>query len=320
MKKTLRILFSVALLAFLATKIDWNELRETVTQADPGYLVATVAVLVIMKYYTSYRWLVLLRCGPAGANYLDLVKITFVSSFFSMFLPGGSNDMMRVIGQSRNSNDLAFSFSSVLLDRVLGVMALAATSLLGLALTKTQLDPTIPIWACSMIAIVIISYFASLNQTLRTLLERILGVKWLRKSKDKFIKLMNSLHAMQSRKDVMLWAVLLSFGLQFLRVIVIYFAALSLGIDLPFSIFVAFGPLIYFVQFLPISVGGFGTREATFIYLFGTVGVDRETAFTLSLLLYFTTLISGIPALWISHNAFRSRKYGAALSKSTTGS
>lgn len=304
MKRFLRVALSIGLLVFLASRIDLDTFWRIMLGAHPGWLLATVAVLVGMKFYAAYRWLVLLRCGDARAHFGDLVRIIFASGFYGMFLPGGGEDVIRAIGQGRRSDDLTLSVSSVLLDRMLGVTALAGLSLVGLALAGNRLELGIEIWALSILVTGVLFFIASTNARVRALLERIFGLGWLRKFRNKILGLVDSLHLIQSNTGTMAWAVLLSMGLQFLRVITVYLAALSFDVHLPFALFVAFGPLIYFVQLLPISVGGFGTREAIFIYLFGAVGVPSATSFAMSLLLYFAIVIAGLPGAWVGHRAF----------------
>ena len=82
-------------------------------------------------------------------------------------------------------------------------------------------------------------------------------------------------------------------------------AAWALGIDIALPHFLVFVPIILFVQLLPISVAGLGTREAAFVYFFGSVGVGAESAFALSLLFFAGTILSAVPGAFDIPEALR---------------
>ncbi len=55
------------------------------------------------------------------------------------------------------------------------------------------------------------------------------------------------------------------------------------------------GPIFYFILLIPISFGGIGVREASFIFLYGLFGVPTETA----LLISFFSMIGGLLSISI---------------------
>jgi uncharacterized membrane protein YbhN (UPF0104 family) len=61
---------------------------------------------------------------------------------------------------------------------------------------------------------------------------------------------------------------------------------LGLGADVGLAYYLVFVPLTSLVLILPISFAGLGVREGTYVYLFGQVGLAREVALSLSLLVY----------------------------------
>jgi glycosyltransferase 2 family protein len=65
---------------------------------------------------------------------------------------------------------------------------------------------------------------------------------------------------------------------------------LSIDVDLPLVTHVFVWTLMYLCFLLPVSIGGFGIREAAFIIIFGLFGVGREDALASS----FISLASGL--------------------------
>jgi hypothetical protein len=66
--------------------------------------------------------------------------------------------------------------------------------------------------------------------------------------------------------------------------------AYSISIPIPIAQLAVLVPVSFVVQMLPVSVNGFGVREATFSYYFVTLGLPVDSALALSLLGYATIL------------------------------
>jgi hypothetical protein len=71
--------------------------------------------------------------------------------------------------------------------------------------------------------------------------------------------------------------------------------ARGLNVDQPPGIFVLFTPIISFSLALPISIGGLGIREQTYLLLFGLLGVPNTSAMAMSLTNYaLSNLVVGL--------------------------
>jgi hypothetical protein len=73
-------------------------------------------------------------------------------------------------------------------------------------------------------------------------------------------------------------------------------AGRSLGLDPGWSFFIATVPLVYLVARLPVSLGGLGFLELSFVSLAGLLGVGWTDAFAITGLattLYLVALIPG---------------------------
>jgi uncharacterized membrane protein YbhN (UPF0104 family) len=85
----------------------------------------------------------------------------------------------------------------------------------------------------------------------------------------------------------------------------IYWLALGLGIQPPFAVTCLASSLAAIAAALPISFQGLGTREATFVFVFGAVGITATQSMTLSLsalaLFYLVSLpTGGVGVAWRS--------------------
>ena len=69
----------------------------------------------------------------------------------------------------------------------------------------------------------------------------------------------------------------------FLRVGSLACLAAGLGLGIPFMILFAVTPAALLMAMLPISLGGWGIRELTFVYFLGAAGVGAEAGLSLSI-------------------------------------
>ena len=65
-----------------------------------------------------------------------------------------------------------------------------------------------------------------------------------------------------------------------------FYISQAIGLSVPIHVFFSILPLVYLVTVLPVSIGGVGVREGTFVLLLAQFGVTPSDAVTLSFLEY----------------------------------
>jgi glycosyltransferase 2 family protein len=94
-----------------------------------------------------------------------------------------------------------------------------------------------------------------------------------------------------------------------LRVGVLAALATALGLGIPVSTLFALTPAALLVAMVPMSIGGWGVRELSFVYFLGTAGVSAEAALSLSvafgLLRIFLGALGGATWALLSEDHFR---------------
>ncbi|MDX1414361.1 MAG: hypothetical protein R3293_09220, partial [Candidatus Promineifilaceae bacterium] len=73
-----------------------------------------------------------------------------------------------------------------------------------------------------------------------------------------------------------------------------YSIAQALSVDVPFTLFPLFVPLIALINLLPIAFNGLGVREGVYLFLFVPVGVLPQEAIAMSLAFYFLRFSAGV--------------------------
>jgi hypothetical protein len=92
---------------------------------------------------------------------------------------------------------------------------------------------------------------------------------------------------------------ILSFGVQGLQLMCTWFIILSLGGgDGYMEDYLLVFLVSSIVAVLPISIGGMGVRELTFLYGSQYLGINSELAVSISLMFYLITALVSFTGLW----------------------
>jgi uncharacterized membrane protein YbhN (UPF0104 family) len=93
-------------------------------------------------------------------------------------------------------------------------------------------------------------------------------------------------------------ALLLSFILQSILILVYAILARALNIDISLPVLFFAIPLVFVATILPFSLGGLGIRESALLAVLGLMGVEMEQSGQLALAYLITLWLSIIPGGW----------------------
>jgi len=286
----LKIVLSVSFIVALLLYIDIGKLWAQVLTADPVWIAAAIGLALFLQVGAAYKWWLLMTRGQVAL--LSIIKVVFFSNFVGVFTPGTVGiELARVAGASYVSNEFVNSVASVLTDRVFGLLTLALTLVIGYVTIANNL-PIELFWMSlgSLVCFAGLALFLLHGGVRRQLFGKI--PQTLRAKLDKFEQ---CLAVYASRKADLVASFALSFGYQLGRIVMVYWLALAIDIDVPFLIMFLIVPATLLVQMLPFSISGLGVREAVLVVLLGTVGVSAEAAFLLGILIFLLTMAISVP-------------------------
>lgn len=297
----LKIIVSLFLLAYVIKLIDWNNAISAVKHANVNFLLLALVLIMIERMVSVFKWCLLLRVKSAGVTFWRLFIINYIGSFWGLVLPSSvSVDIVRGYYLSRALADAPLAVSSVIADRVMGLLSLVflgccgawtAGDRFGLAYQRIGVGA---LALLSMLGVFLIQYEPFIKWVDRHVIQR-LTVWNLNQHLKKWLK-----SCLQYREfpGTMILVFLLSVLVQVIRVLMFYVVALSFDVQVPAIYYFIFIPLIMLLIMLPISIGGFGIREGSFVGFFSLIGMGSADAFvvsfTVSLLTTLTTACGGL--------------------------
>ncbi len=277
---------SGALLYFVLRSIDLPSFWERVKGMNPAWILLALAAYALTQSIAVWRWNTLLRAQHIEVEPRRLTESIWVSMFFNNFLPSNiGGDVVRIADTAPAAGSKTLATTVILVDRILGLTALVIVAATG-ALIASLLGVHVPgarwLWMASglgaVVAILVIAMPQLVGHALMPI--RALNKPWLTERaqwfEEAFIKFRNAPSSI---------AAAFAGALVVQVTIVAFYLLTAEGLSVPLPIFLGavLIPVSLVVQMAPVSINGFGVREAVFAFFFRRFGLPTDAAVALSL-------------------------------------
>lgn len=276
-KIILKIVVSLLLMAFLANKLDLEKLS-LLSVASLGYLFIGCIITLVALFIMTLRWKVLCKLLNVNPSLLKLYSYYLIGMFYNIFLPGAiGGDIVRTRKLTINNNvSVKEATSLTVVERICGLYMLFILTLLGILFL--DLPKGLILKVNKNLLYGLFSLSVMLIPLVKQLLNKKINIKY------------NSI----------LPILLLSFIAQLGDIIIAYLFSCHLGIKINFTQLLIIMPIVYFATVLPISLGGLGVREGTFVAILSLYNIETSTAILISFLMYLVKVIVGLVGWGIS--------------------
>ncbi|MFO7662538.1 MAG: lysylphosphatidylglycerol synthase transmembrane domain-containing protein [Chloroflexota bacterium] len=294
-----QILLSLVLLVWLFRRVSLAEVVQTLANIHWGWYALAFLLFQLNVVIRAWRWYILLHTLNDRPRFTYLVYLYYIGFFANNFIPSGfGGDLVKVVSLRQSYGRGAEALSSVLMERVTGLVGSSLIALAALlwnvaAHTMTLELPAV-LWALIILTaggIPLAFLIARLSNPL-TVINRYYPKTPSLPFYSKFENLVNTIHRYPPR--ALLFSLLISLPFTLNLILVQVTIAWALGIHLPFRIFALFVPIIAIINLLPITFNGLGLREGIYTFLFVPIGVPAATAVSMSLAFYFLRFSAGL--------------------------
>ena len=256
-------------------------------------------------FFKSFRWNFLLK--QQNINYYPVQSfMIYMSSLYVGFItPGRVGEFLKALYlKSDKGISISKGFSSVLVDRLFDVYLLIILGFIGI--WQFGILGELSNSFLVLIVIVVLTPMIMFNKQLMGKFIRILyKVAVIEKVKGKieegFEDFYNGVQKLVS--PWLLVSGLLTCLGYFMFFIQSYLIAMAMGLSINFVTITLFMSMSNLISFIPISISGLGTRDATLIFLFTIIGLKPEIAVSYSFLVFITFfLVSGLMgafSMWV---------------------
>jgi len=292
--RTLRYIFSALLLAALIWQIDWKTIAQLRGRWTVGPVLLGTFVAGVTFPLHAWRWWLLLRAQGLALSLSWAHGVTWIGNFYNAFLLGGlGGDTARTYYVCRDAPDhQAAGITATVLDRILGLIVLLSIAVAALMLQWDALaqHPEFRqlLYFCATLCFAGLIAGCILCRRPPAWVTRLIG-------ETHTATLSSILANLQAKPGVLLTALAVSFAIWILDFVAV--GLLAQGVDLPlrFMDVTLAMAVAYASTILPISVGGHGIREGTFLATLTALGAlatptAQEQGLLLALLIWLSTL------------------------------
>jgi uncharacterized protein (TIRG00374 family) len=299
-----KVIVSVGLLALLLSRMDTSRFWEYARRASPAWLLGALMIYLVVILTSAWRWGLLLGAQDVRIPGAKLVSSYLVATFFNNFLPSNiGGDVIRITDTAPAAGSKTLATTVVLIDRGIGLIGLVLVAAFGASATAglagKAVLPILPwmLWAGLALAAAVsapaVLAPAGVGRILQPL--RVFHQEWVG---ERILRVTDALARFRERPDALLGCFGGAVAVQVL--LVSFYIAIARSMHIPISPWhlAVIVPVSFIVQMLPISVNGFGVREATFTFCFARLGLPLESALVVSfagaaLVMLFS--LSGVP-------------------------
>jgi uncharacterized membrane protein YbhN (UPF0104 family) len=287
---TTKILISAALLYFALRKVNLSDLVSRINIASLGWIGMAIAVTFLQIFVGVLRWREIgAECGaPLAAK--QAMRFNLIGTFFNQTLPSSiGGDAVRLWLVARNGAGWRAATYSIFVDRAIGLIALAIIIVASLPWSYRLItDPN------GRSALLLID-FAALAGGVGFLVLGRLPWSWLKRWWGT-----HHLHACSVIANRVIFSrkrgpkiALLSVLVHVLAVVIAWCVVQSIAAPVAFSQIFQLVPPVMLITMLPISIAGWGVREATMGLAFGYAGLMTNEGINISLLFGAVSFIVG---------------------------
>lgn len=285
-----RILVSLALLYLSLRGINFAAIQERLNQISPGWMALSVLATLVQVFFGALRWREISERCHAPLTDLQAFRINMIGTFFNQTLPSAiGGDAMRLWLVNRTGAGWRAATYSVLVDRAIGLIALAIIVVASLPWSYNLIGDT-----HGRLALVLVDA-AAISAGLGFLLLGRLPWPWLRTW-----WATHHIHACSVIANRVIFdrragpkIAVLSLLVHVLTVVIAWCAARAIAAPAEFGQVFLLIPPIMLITMLPISIAGWGVREATMMVAFGYAGLAQTDGTVVSLLFGAASFIVG---------------------------
>jgi uncharacterized membrane protein YbhN (UPF0104 family) len=288
---TIKILISLALLYLALRKVNLTELALRINNiASLGWIVTAIAATFLQIFVGVLRWRIISEACGAPLGLRQAMRFNLIGTFFNQTLPSSiGGDAVRLWLVARGGAGWRAATYSIFVDRAIGLIALAIIIVASLPWSYNLIgDPH------GRSALLFVD-FAALAGGMGFLVFGALPWPWLRR-----LWGTDHLHACAVIANRVIFSrqsgpaiAALSVLVHVLAVVIAWCVVQSIAAPVVFGQIFQLVPPVMLITMLPISIAGWGVREATMGLAFGYAGLLPNEGVNVSLLYGAVTFLVG---------------------------
>jgi len=272
-KVAIKIFLTLIALYWVFSKVDFKDIQALILNANLLYLFLALIIFNVSKVLGSYRLNLYFRHITIYISELYALKLYYIGMFYNLFLPGGiGGDGYKIyLLQKDHEVKVKTLITATLLDRLSGL---------------------IPLLFLAGVLFCFSDYYGKYHYLDILVVLGTLTVLPL-------FYLLNSI-LFKSYLPLFYKTLFLGTGVQLLQLLSAFFIIFAIAQQEMLIIFLTLFLISSVVAVLPISIGGVGIRELTFIYGLALLDMEVIGGVAFSLLFFLITALSSLIGIFLN--------------------
>ena len=294
-------IFGLIIFIYILLRIDIKRLYLILINTDLRYIYLCFVLSPLILFIMSLRWdLILIKTG-IQASYSSVCISLVKGALLGEITPGKIGEFMRVKFIMKDKiAEVGKVVFSVVVDRIYDLLILVILACISSIVVIKILIIDFPlsiIFITALVFLLFLAFFSSEKKVKAILLPlfKIFVPKRYKESTElHFSEFYDGLSLLNIQSHFIL--ISLSIIIWFFKFLLLFLLTKALRITVPLGYIISIGSIVVLVCLLPITISGFGSREAVFIYFLSHYNISAEFSVSLS----FLFLIFGILGIALS--------------------
>lgn len=263
-------------------------------RAQFSWLLLGLLAFALATVIAVTRWQLLLRAQNIVVPFGRAYSLTYIGYFFNNIIPGlTGGDLVKAFFVARDTDRKTGAVVSVIVDRVVGLLALAL-----IAAVMVLYDPVsfreVAFIIYGFLAVSALGGIVLYSRRIRRFLRLDLLLTKL-PAKQLLQEVDAAFFIYRHRKMALVMALVLSFFNHFGVISIYVFAGIAIGVQADVISYFITVPVINIVTAIPLAPGGWGLGEMASVKFLALAGIGVTEAFTISVLFRLSLLVSSLP-------------------------
>ena len=275
-------IIGVIILIYIIIRVDPKKLLKSLIEVKLSLLLLSLLLFIPISLLQTYKWHLIMKLQNLRTNFLYLSKANILGNFYGLLTPARLGYFIKIdYLKEQTKAPVEKCSSNVTIDRFLDVISVFLIAVIG-SLMIFNINISIILIASSIVILLLFIFLMkpTLNKPVfKFIYYKILPEKLKQKANYSFHVVYDHIPKIRT--------LIIPFILSILTWILIntqvYLVALAFSVYIPFTTFIFLFPISTLITLLPISIAGFGTREATLLYLFKPFNILPERIVSMSI-------------------------------------
>jgi len=285
-----KVAISGALLTWMATSVDLQVVSKSVAQLRASSIALAVSLILLQSLLLGLRWYRIIGWLGGRLSLGQSIRWVFIGLFFNQALPSSvGGDAVRIWALHRQGADPGVAFGSVVIERGTGV------AMLGLMITGCVLMIWPLLGKALALPLLLTGPLLLALLVVLALLDRVIGALLPPRLAKAVVGMGAGLRQIARSPRALFEVAGLGLVASFAGLLAANVLGSDLGIHVGLAAYVALVGGAVLLSVLPVSLGGWGLREASMVAMFGALGTAPEPVVAMSVIWGLLPLVISLP-------------------------